>query len=222
MNNGLKLTSVNLFFCKNPIIIKWFYITKCIAVWVTCFFHNTGMAQNYIFKIDSLDIAIIGDSTVLQINGKKKVEILTVHYNPSVLYQNDIKYICGDTNIKWDALKRLEPVELKSKKIYIDSFVKNLVYDTFFRKKIEFYSYYSKVEFYNKQQLEHDTFQVNIESTLNRAEFEKFLMEVKDYFLLENKINHDKYLFMLYPIFVSIDQSVGYDTLIYKFCEKSK
>ena len=222
MNNGLKLTSVNLFFCKKPIIIKWFYITKCIAVWVTCFFLNTGMAQNYIFKLDSLDIAIIGDSTVLQINGNKKVEILTTHYNPSVLYDNDIKYIYGDTNIKWDALIRLEPVDLNHKKNYIDSFVKNLVYDTFFQKKIEFYSYYSKVEFYNKQQLEHDTFQVNIESTLNRAEFEKFLMEVKDYFLLENKINHDKYLFMLYPIFVSIDQSVGYDTLIYKFCEKSK
>ncbi len=186
------------------------------------FFLNTGMAQNYIFKMDSLDIAIIGDSTVLQINGNKKVEILTAHYNPSVLYQNDIKYRYGDTNIKWDALIRLEPVELKSKKIYIDSFVKKMVYDTFFQKKIEFYSYYSKVEFYNKQQLEHDTFQVNIENTLNRAEFEKFLVNVKDYFLLENKINHDKYLFMLYPIFVSIDQSVGYDTLIYKFCEKSK
>ena len=222
MNNGLKLTSGKLFFCENPLINKRFSLNRYVTVWVTCFFLNTGMAQNYIFKMDSLDIAIIGDSFVLQINGNKKVEILTAHYNPSELYDNDIKYRYGDTNIKWDALIRLEPVELKSKKIYIDSFVKNLVYDTFFQKKIEFYSYYSKVEFYNKQQLEHDTFQVNIESTLNRAEFEKFLVNVKDYFLLENKINHDKYLFMLYPIFVSIDQSVGYDTLIYKFCEKSK
>ena len=222
MNNGLKLTSGKLFFCENPLINKRFSLNRYVTVWVTCFFLNTGMAQNYIFKMDSLDIAIIGDSFVLQINGNKKVEILTAHYNPSELYDNDIKYRYGDTNIKWDALIRLEPVELKSKKIYIDSFVKNLVYDTFFQKKIEFYSYYSKVEFYNKQQLEHDTFQVNIESTLNRAEFEKFLMEVKDYFLLENKFNHDKYLFMLYPLFVSIDQSVGYDTLIYKFCEKSK
>ena len=187
---------------------------KFIFIIIFIFGQNIVVSQNYIFRIDTLDYAIIGDSLVLQINANKKINILTTKFNPSKLDDEYFNLKYGDTNIKWKELLPLAIIEAKNKSIYIDSFGSKLIFDTFFNQKIKFYNYYTKIVFYNSKIGLCDTFHVIMESTSNRRDFEAHIKKYSTYFIFENKNQgpwYDDAFIQKHPVTRNEDNILSFD-----------